>query len=119
MPAGNGPDGLAFDPATSTLYASDQNTGSVSVISTAACNAQDPRGCGQQMHSVPAGASPEGIALDRATGTIYVANIGGNTISVINAWTCNATNFSGCRQAPASVRDPGGPVALARVSEIP
>jgi YVTN family beta-propeller protein len=112
---GAGPDGLAFDPATHTLYTSNQNDNTVSVITAATCNAADTRGCRQRVHSVslPAGASPQGIALNAATGTIYVANIGGNTISVINARTCNAVDFSGCGQTPASVNDPGGPIALA------
>jgi YVTN family beta-propeller protein len=110
---GNGPDGLALDPAAHTLYSSNQNDNSVSVVNTAACNARDTTGCDQQVHSVRAGGSPQGIAIDTATGTIYVANIGDNTISVINARTCNAVNFSGCGQAPASIKDPAGPVALA------
>ena len=112
---GNGPDGLALDPATHTLYTSNQNDNTVSVINAATCNAADTRGCRQRVHSVslPAGASPQGIAIDTATGTIYVANIGGNTISVINARTCNAVDFSGCGQTPASIKDPGGPIALA------
>ena len=38
---GNGPDGLAVDPATHTLYSSNQNANNVSVVNTAACNAQD------------------------------------------------------------------------------
>jgi YVTN family beta-propeller protein len=113
VPAGNGPDGLALDPATHTVYSDDQNGNSVSVVNAAACNAQDATGCDQHIHSVRAGVSPQGIAVDTATGTIYVADIGGNTISVINARTCNAVNFSGCGQAPASIKDPGGPVALA------
>ena len=112
---GNGPDGLAFDPATHTLYTSNQNDNTLSVINTATCNAAHTRGCRQRVNSVslPAGASPQGIAIDTVTGTIYVANIGGNTVSVINARTCNATNFSGCRQTPASIKNPGGPIALA------
>jgi YVTN family beta-propeller protein len=112
---GNGPDGLALDPATHTLYSSNQNSDSVSVINIAACDGGHSRGCRQRVRSVslPAGASPQGIALDRATGTLYVANIAGNSISVINARTCNAASFSGCRQAPASIKDPGGPIALA------
>jgi YVTN family beta-propeller protein len=110
---GNGPDGLALDPATHTLYSSNQNDNSVSVVNTAACNAQDTTGCDQQVYSVRVGGSPQGIAIDTVTGTIYVANIGGNTISVINARTCNAVNFSGCGQARASIKDPAGPIALA------
>jgi YVTN family beta-propeller protein len=111
---GNGPDGLALDSATHTLYTSNQNDNTVSVINAATCNAAHARGCHQRVHSVslPAGASPQGIAIDAITGTIYVANIGGNTISVINARTCNAVDFSGCGQTPASVKDPGGPIAL-------
>ena len=112
---GNGPDGQAIDPATRTLYTSNQNDNTVSVINATTCNAAHAQGCRQRVHSVslPAGASPQGIAINTVTGTIYVANIGGNTISVINARTCNAVDFSGCGQTPASVKDPGGPIALA------
>ena len=112
---GNGPDGLAVDPATHTLYSSNQNASSVSVINTAACNAGNTAGCDQRVLEIglPAGASPQGIAFDAATGTLYVADIGDNTISVINARTCNAVQRSGCGQVPASIRDPGGPIALA------
>ena len=112
---GNGPDGLAADPATRTLYSSNQNASSVSVISTATCNARNTAGCDQRVLEIglPAGASPQGIAFDAATGTLYVADIGDNTISVINARTCNAVQRSGCGQVPASIRDPGGPIALA------
>jgi DNA-binding beta-propeller fold protein YncE len=116
VPVGAGPDGLALDPGTRTLYTSNQNASSVSVINAATCNAADTRGCHHQRVrsvSLPAGASPQGIAIDTITGTIYVANIGGNTISVINARTCNATDFSGCGQTPASIKDTGGPIALA------
>ena len=114
-PAGNGPDGLAADPATHTLYSSNQNDNTVSVISTATCNARNAAGCDQRVLEIrlPAGASPQGIAFDAATGTLYVADIGDNTISVINARTCNAVQRSGCGQVPASIRDPGGPIALA------
>ena len=107
MPVGNGPDGLAVDPATRTLYSSNQNASSVSVINTAACNAGNTAGCDQRVLEIglPAGASPQGIAFDAATGTLYVADIGDNTISVINARTCNAVQRSGCGQVPASIRD--------------
>jgi YVTN family beta-propeller protein len=112
---GGAPTGLAFDPATHTLYSSNQNGNSVSVINTAHCHAGDTTSCGQHVHSVSlaTGASPQGIAIDTATGTVYVANIGTNTISVINTRTCNAVEFSGCGQAPASLTDPRGPIALA------
>ena len=115
VPVGNGPDGLAADAETRTLYTSDQNDNTVSVISTATCNARNTAGCDQRVLEIrlPASASPQGIAFDAATGTLYVADIGDNTISVINARTCNSVQRSGCGQIPASIRDPGGPIALA------
>jgi sugar lactone lactonase YvrE len=112
---GNGPDALAVDAETRTLYTSNQNDNTVSMISTATCNTRDARRCDQQVLEIrlPAAASPQGIAVDAGTGTLYVADIGDNTVSAINARTCNAVQHSGCVQIPASVRDPGGPIALA------
>lgn len=112
---GNSPDGMVLDPATHTVYTDNQNDNTVSVINAATCNATATRGCDQRVHSValPKGASPQGIALDAATGTLYVANTAANTVSVINAKTCNATDFSGCGQVPATVKDSYGPLTLA------
>jgi YVTN family beta-propeller protein len=112
---GSGPVGLAFDSATHTLYSSDQNTNTVSVINTAKCNAHDSRGCRQRVHSIrlPKGANPQGIELDPATGTAYVADIGTNTISVIDTRICNSADLRGCGRTAASIRVPGGPLNLA------
>jgi DNA-binding beta-propeller fold protein YncE len=42
------------------------------------------------------------VALDEQTRTLYVANSGDNTVSVIDAAACNARVHSGCgRPAPA------------------
>jgi len=43
------------------------------------------------------GTNPVGIAVDQATNTIYVANTGDATVSVINSATCKVTSKSGCR----------------------
>jgi YVTN family beta-propeller protein len=111
---GNGPDGIVVDPATHTVYTDNQNDNTVSVVNAARCSAKATQGCDQRVHSValPKGAGPQGIALDQATGTLYVANLGTNSVSVINAKTCNANDFSGCGQIP-TVKDPDGPDALA------
>ena len=53
------------------------------------------------------GGKPDGIAVNAATGTIYVATItssGPNLISVFNAATCNAARTTGCGQAPAVLK---------------
>jgi DNA-binding beta-propeller fold protein YncE len=110
---GNGPDWLALDRATSTLYATNQNDNSVSVVDVARCNSKDLSGCGHKVDTVKVGASPQAIALDTATGTAYATNNNGNSISVIDIRTCNAVNHSGCGQTPATLKDPRGPITLA------
>lgn len=111
---GGGPDGIVVYRATHTLYTDNQNDNSVSVINVAACRATVTQGCGQRVRSVslPKGSSPQGIALDATTGTLYVANQAGNSVSVINARTCNALDYSGCGQIVATIKDPYGPIAF-------
>ena len=57
------------------------------------------------------GGFPTGIALDSATGTIYVGNGTTGTLSVIDARSCNAGDLRGCRHhatAPTAGADPVG-----------
>jgi DNA-binding beta-propeller fold protein YncE len=63
---------------------------------------------------VKVGAFPNPPALNPATHTVYVSY--GNTqnrVAVINAATCNATQTSGCGQAPAVVKVGEGTAILA------
>jgi DNA-binding beta-propeller fold protein YncE len=108
---GDGPTGLAYDAQTHTLYSADQNSNSLSVVATTSCNAGTAKGCEQHVGTVPlgTGALPQGVALDTSTGTLYVANAGTDTISVINAKTCNASNRNGCAHVLGTVADPEGP----------
>ena len=89
--------------------------GTVSVINAAACNAHNGSACGQAWATVPVGDSPQGVAVDRATDTIYTANgfNGENAVSVIDGRTCNAANTSGCGQTPAKVTAGNGAFAIA------
>ena len=110
--AGEGPLGMALDPATHTLYVSDLGASTVTMINTDACNALHPSGCEQVPATVTVGSEPALIAFDPATGTVYVPNSNGSTISVIDAATCNATVQSGCSDlATATVGS--GPDAVA------
>ena len=106
---GSGPDGLAVDQATDTVYVANVGDNTVSVINGATCNATMTTGCGQNPPTIKVGVGPDGVAADQATDTIYVANGGDNTVSVINGATCNATVTSGCGQDPASVPMGGWP----------
>ncbi len=75
---GTYPTGVAVDPATDTVYVTNQNSGTVSVIdgSTDAETA-----------TISVGIWPGGIAVDPATDTVYVANYGSHTVSVIDGST--------------------------------
>jgi DNA-binding beta-propeller fold protein YncE len=105
----------AIDQATHTLYASDESpAGTLAVINTATCNATHTAGCAAAPTMVRIGAFPNVPVLNPATHTVYVSY--GNTanrIAVVNTATCNATNTSGCSQAPAVVKVKQGTIGLA------
>jgi YVTN family beta-propeller protein len=92
-----------LDTATHTLYVSNRDDGTVSVIDTSTCNAQDTYGCAGPQPTISVGSSPRGMAIDPKTDTVYVANIDDGTASVIDGATCNATKTTGCGQTPPTV----------------
>ena len=112
-----GPDWLAINSATNTVYAA--NTGSqgggdtVSVIDGATCNGHTGRGCGRITATVTVGINPFSLAVDRANDTVYVANFvndfSDGSVSVINGARCNARVTSGCHRVPPTVRPGIGP----------
>ena len=110
---GGGASLLAVDPATDTIYVGSFDDNTVSVINGATCNGTNTSGCGQVPPTVKVGAFPDGLAVDRASHTVYVSNGAETTISVIDGSTCNATDNSGCGQTPATVDVGGNPVELA------
>jgi YVTN family beta-propeller protein len=110
---GNGPQAAASDMAAHTLYIANQNDGTVSVIDAASCNASERGGCGHHWPTVKVAQFPQSLAYNSRTNTIYVANLADNTVSVIDAATCNATNTSDCEQTPATIAVGSGPYALA------
>jgi DNA-binding beta-propeller fold protein YncE len=107
--------GLAVNQATNTLYATETNGplqgNQLYVINGAACDAHHSAGC----HTTPAhttvGLTPEGVAVDQATDTIYVADLrngeGPGAVSVVNGATCNGTHTTGCSTKPAPAAKAG------------
>ena len=118
---------LAVNAATDTIYVAnfDQKNNpfggnTVSVISGTTCNATSTSGCGQAPQTITLGpvfTTPDAVAIDQATDTIYVANLengeGAGTVSVINGATCNAATSTGCGLTPQSVRVGFGPNDIA------
>jgi DNA-binding beta-propeller fold protein YncE len=117
---GNGPSELAVDPATHTVYVANgwnadnppAGGDTVSVVDTRHCQAWDISRCRGPWPTIKVGNLPSNIAVDQATGTVYVDNEGDNTVSVFNGATCNATDTFGCSQVPATVPVGPGPQGI-------
>jgi len=113
---GRTPVALAEDRDNHTLYVANVAAKTLSVIDTERCNAQRTRGCRALARTVRVGTGPGGLAVDRQNQTIYVANTGDNTVSVIDARRCNAQHTAGCRQRPPvqAVGGAPGPIAVSK-----
>jgi YVTN family beta-propeller protein len=110
--AGFDPIGVAVDEATNTIYVVNYS-GTVAVVDGRTCRAARTSGCRVRPTTVAVGFRPQFLALDTATRTLYVTNEGSNTISVIDARTCNARRKAGCRRPLASIPVGPAPFALA------
>ncbi len=109
---GGGPDGLGVDQKTDTVYATNFNDGTVSVIDGGACNATVTSGCGQTPPTVTVGGSPDGAVVDDATHTVYAITGGESlgSIAMIDTALCDATHHSGCGRAPAMAASGSAPI---------
>ena len=110
--AGSGAFAVTINEATHTIYVANRVDNTVSVIDGRACNGSSPMGCAGIWPVVAVGASPQALAVDTATDTIYVTNTNENTVSVIDGSHCNAGDASGCAQPPATVAVGAGPRAI-------
>jgi DNA-binding beta-propeller fold protein YncE len=113
VPVGGFPTGIALDSAHHTIYVSAGAADELSMINTSTCNATQQAGCGHAQTVATGGQDPIGVAVDEQTGTVYAVNGGSNSVAVINAATCNASDTSGCASKPVLVNVPGGPEFLA------
>ena len=62
---------------------------------------------GEAHPQIRVGSFPTGIAVNSVTGTVYVGNGTGGTLSVIDGRTCNARNTVGCGQPGNGLELPG------------
>jgi DNA-binding beta-propeller fold protein YncE len=114
---GKFPEAAVLNPVTRTLYVANLNSGTISVINVAGCNAEITRGCSARPATVTDKAGAQWLNVNTVTDTIYAANPGtsgnGDTVSVIDGNTCNGTDHSGCGRAPATVTVGSGPFGVA------
>jgi len=119
-PVGNLPAAVAINPATHTIYVANgfgsngpsEGGNTVSVIDARHCDAQDVSRCKGPWPTITVGNLPSGIAIDERTDTVYVSDFGDDTVSVLNGATCNALDYSGCGQTPATVPVGSGPIGI-------
>ena len=114
---------VAVDQSNNTIYAANihgNGSGYVSVIDGRRCDAANLSGCAAQTTAstatVTVGHYPSSLAVDPADHTVYVANSGDQTVSVIDTTHCNAGDTSECAsQSPPTVPigSANGPFALA------
>ena len=108
-PVGSTPDVATVDPATQTVYVSNEGTSSISVLDGATCNAHTPNLCPAQPPALAAGFDPGDIQLDPQTHTIYESSQALNDVWVLNAATCNAIKTAGCTRFAPTTRADDGP----------
>ncbi len=102
-PVGVSPQGLTFNPDDHTIYVTNTNDNTVSVIDTSHCHAGDSSGCAP-VATFPVGAGPRAAGVVRDTNTLFVANRDDLSVSVIDGARCNGSNTSGCPQtAPPAI----------------
>jgi DNA-binding beta-propeller fold protein YncE len=76
---------VALDQEAGVLYITDRGSAAVSVLRTADCNSEVTKGCPALAPELAVGSKPVGLAVDQATGTVYIANTVSGTMSVLNA----------------------------------
>ena len=111
-PVGDLPKAAVVDESLDTLYTADQGSSTVSVVDTRDCNARTSAGCAQHARAITVTGGAFALAADPTTHTIYVANVDSDTVSMINARTCNARVATGCGQTPQAVHTGQGPAAV-------
>ena len=115
---GNEPSTIAVDAATDTVYVDNNGANTVSVFNGATCNAMDTSGCDQKPATVPVGSQPMGIFVDDTNHTVYVGNPGkGNTVSMIDSATCNASDLATCPKTQPPTVKVGSPAEDVVVDE--
>ena len=112
IPLGNAPRFVGINNITDTIYISNRDDNTLSVIDSATCNSSNTSGCSQPQPTTPVGNVPQQIAVDETTNTIYVVNQDDGTVSVINGAHCNGTDTSRCNQSWATVTVGNSPQAL-------
>jgi DNA-binding beta-propeller fold protein YncE len=113
VPSASSPADIVIDSSDHTAYVTDYGAGTVSLLDTAKCNAVVTRGCAATPTAVTVGDKPLALALDPSTDTLFVSELAGRAVSMLDAATCNVVVVSGCHRAATLAAVGADPDALA------
>lgn len=89
---------IAIDSTTNTVYAATSSV--LSIIDGDTCDAADTTGCAVLGTTTLSGSCPAALAIDDATGTLYVAGTGcgpgAGTVAVISMSGCDSQGVGQC-----------------------
>jgi DNA-binding beta-propeller fold protein YncE len=109
------PTAIAVDTSHhyNAIYVADEGHARVAVFQGKNCDATKTAGCSKDKR-VAVGSAPSALAVDASVGTVYVANLGDNTISRLDEAACS-TPATVCKThgKPVDVGSGTNPVALA------
>jgi DNA-binding beta-propeller fold protein YncE len=112
-----GADGIDLDSVSGTVYAvsaGDDGTDNIlSVIDAVHCNGTDGSGCGNPPTVVHVGSGAFWVIVNRRSRTVFTANVGDDSVSVLDAATCNARHPAGCPAQATSVDTGSGGYGIA------
>jgi DNA-binding beta-propeller fold protein YncE len=103
--AGSGVSAVAVDRANGTVYVANNNDGTVSVIDGARCDSVTTSGCHDLTRAIETGAGTGAVAVDAEDHTVFALNGNDDTLSSIDASTCNGATPEACPAAAASQRE--------------
>ncbi len=106
-PVGAGPNLLALDQRSRTLYVVNSCSNTVSAVAVAHCSARDTSGCARTSPTFQVGTGPFGIALDPGTADAVRHRQHRQRPVRFDAAACNAANTSGCRDEAPTVATGG------------
>jgi len=100
---GIGVSAVAVDQANNTVYVAKSD--GVSLIDGARCSSLTVSGCHNATHSVATGAGTGAVAVDAQDHTVFALNGNDDTLSSINAATCDGATPSACPALAPSQRE--------------
>ncbi len=110
---GSSPLVARLDPATETVYVSNEESASLSVIDAATCNGLNPSACPRRVPALATGVNLISFGINRKTHTIYSPSQDTNSVWVSNASGCNGQHPEGCTKFARTTATGAGAQAFA------